>query len=466
MSPRPDSTFLLEAIADVFGGRGDVYPADAAGGAYLHDGTASRGINGHADAVAVPYDTGAVADLLAWCNNNRIPVTVRGGGTGLAGGAVPSGGVVLSLEGLNRIRSFEPDWWRMEVEAGVTTAEARGLAAGAGLYLPPDPGSAGRSTIGGNVATNAAGPHSFKYGPFSAWVTGLEVVLASGEILLVGGRVRKDVAGYDLKSLFVGSEGELGVVTAVRLRLIPMPASRLPAVFSFPNPSAAQRAMAACMRSGVSPAAIEFLDAATMRNAGSGLDRITGDGFDEASFVLIVETDGSADEASASRRRIASALEPDADGVWLPDDLDQTGELWRWRSQVSDRIVAAAGGKAGEDICVPTDRLAEAVEGVHRVAADAGLEACCWGHAGDGNVHANLLVGPQADQTALAATTAKLFELALSLGGTITGEHGVGRVKRQALPAQLGPVATGLNHGLKQVFDPNRTLNRREPARY
>src|SRR5881409_1073350 len=197
--------------------------------AYLHDETEARGLLGRADAVALPRTAEEVAEVVAWCYARGVPVVPRGGGTGYAAGAVPiGGGVVIALERLARVRSFDPLVWRMEVEAGMTTADVRRVAREGGLLFPPDPGAAEQSQIGGNIATNAGGPHAFKYGVTGAWVTGLEAVVPPGEVVAVGGSARKDVAGYDLKSLLIGSEGTLGVVTAAWLRLLPAPEASLP----------------------------------------------------------------------------------------------------------------------------------------------------------------------------------------------------------------------------------------------
>src|SRR5213083_543801 len=199
--------------------------------AYLTDQTEARGLSGHADAVALPRSSEEVAEVVAWCYAHGVAVVPRGGGTGYAGGAVPlDGGVVLSLERLDHVRSFDPLLWRIEVEAGLRTAELRRIAREGGLLFAPDPGAAEQSQIGGNIATNAGGPHAYKYGVTGAWVLGLEVVVAPGELVRFGGPVRKDVAGYDLKSLLIGSEGTLGLVTAAWLRLVPAPEAALPVI--------------------------------------------------------------------------------------------------------------------------------------------------------------------------------------------------------------------------------------------
>ncbi|MFQ5426544.1 MAG: FAD-binding oxidoreductase, partial [Gaiellales bacterium] len=228
---------------------------------YLEDATRIRGLRGRADAVALPATVDAVAELIAWCYGRDIPIIPRGGGTGYAGGAVPlDGGVVLSLERLRRIRAFDPLLWRAHVEAGVTTLEVRRLARESGLFFPPDPGAAEQSQIGGNIATNAGGPHAFKYGVTGAWVTGIEAVVPPGDVITVGGPIRKDQAGYDLKSLLIGSEGTLGVITAAWLRLHPAPESFLPVVGVYQDTRAGCEALETVLGSGLVPATLEYLD--------------------------------------------------------------------------------------------------------------------------------------------------------------------------------------------------------------
>ena len=230
-------------------GPGAVVPATAE---YLTDATEHRGIKGSADAVALPATTEAVASAVAWCYERGVPIVPRGGGTGFAGGAVPlDGGVVLSLERMTRVRAFEPLLWRICVEAGVPHAEVRRLARENGLLFPPDPGAAEQSQIGGNIATNAGGPHAFKYGVTGAWVTGLEAVVPPGEIVEIGGAIRKDVAGYDLKSLLMGSEGTLGVITAAWLKLLPAPEAALPVVAFHGGADAGCRAIEEVLGAGL-----------------------------------------------------------------------------------------------------------------------------------------------------------------------------------------------------------------------
>ncbi len=280
---------------------GDAFVLDGVPAAYLSDATEARGLRGHADAVVLPRTAAEVAEVVAWCYEHDVPITPRGGGTGFAGGAVPFGGVVLGLERLRSVRSIDPLLWRMEVEAGVTTADVRRLARENGLLFPPDPGAAEQSQIGGNVATNAGGPHAFKYGVTGDWVTGVEAVVAPGELISVGGAIRKDVAGYDLKSLLVGSEGTLGVVTSVWLNLMPAPEAVAPIVSLHDGTAAGCEALARVVGSGLPVAALEYLDAETVRRSADSFPVPLGHG-----FLVLAEVDGSPEEVARLR---ASALE-------------------------------------------------------------------------------------------------------------------------------------------------------------
>jgi glycolate oxidase subunit GlcD len=425
---------------------------------YLADETETRGLHGHADAVALPRSAEEVAEIVGWCYEHGVPIVPRGGGTGYAAGAVPiDGGVVLALERLTRVRSFEPTLWRMEVEAGVTTAEVRRRAREGGLLFPPDPGGAEQSQIGGNVATNAGGPHAYKYGVTGAWVTGVEAVVAPGELVQLGGPLRKDVAGYDLTALLVGSEGTLGVITSVWLRLTPAPEAAWPVVAFFDDVGGGCGAIRRVVGTGLPAAAIEYLDENTMRLAGAGFPAEIPAG----TFCILTEADGSHDEAARIREDLIEVLGEDARAVHAPDSSEEIAALWRWREGVTLRVQAHRGGKVGEDIAVPLERLAEAIHESLAIGARLGLPAASWGHAGDGNLHTTYLIDRDAgdERRTAAVASDELFELALRLGGTISGEHGVGALKRAWLERRLGPKAAELHAAVKHAFDPQHLLN-------
>jgi glycolate oxidase subunit GlcD len=451
---------------------------ESPGQAELSDATEAHGLAGYADAVALPRDAEEVAAVLAWCYEHDVALTPRGGGTGFAGGAVPlEGGVVLDLRHLNRVRSLDPALWRAEVEAGVTTAALRRRARENGLLFPPDPGAAEQSQIGGNIATNAGGPHTFKYGATGAWVTGLEAVLAPGEIVQIGGAVRKDVAGYDLRSLLIGSEGTLGIVTAAWLRLIPAPERAYPVLALYPDARAGTAAVRAILAAGVQASAIEYLDNATMALAGGCPATVDATLDATDSFAVLAEVDGDEETALRARGELLEALgnaraiyAPGAGGdactarttaTGMESEVEQIRALWRWRAGVPYAVQAPRSGKLSEDIVVPLDRLQEAIEGTLEIGARHGLAACSWGHAGDGNLHATMLLNPtdRAEVARAESAATDLFELAVRLGGSISGEHGLGTVKSGHLGVQWAGAALELHEGIKRLFDPKGLLN-------
>ncbi|HEY3962029.1 MAG TPA: FAD-linked oxidase C-terminal domain-containing protein, partial [Gaiellaceae bacterium] len=409
--------------------------------------------------VVLPATTEEVAAVMRWCYENDMPLTARGGGTGLAGGAIPvNGGVVIGFERLNRVRQFDPLLWRMHVEAGVTTGDVQRLARESGLRFPPDPGAAEISQIGGNIACNAGGPHAFKYGVTGHWVTGLEVVVPPGEIVRIGGPIRKDVAAYDLKSLLVGSEGTLGLITAAWLRLVPAPELELPVIGFYRDADAGISAIERVLASGVVPAAIEYLDGVTLEYSGGAYPFGVPD---EAAFMVITEADGATSEARRAASELRAALADDALAVHTPENATEVAELWRWRGGAAFAILAQRGGAYSEDIAVPLDRLRDVARETFAIGERHGVPSLSFGHAGDGNIHSTFLFSPEDTDEERRADAAchELFELALRLGGTISGEHGIGWLKRGQLKHQLGPTGYDLHQRIKQAFDPKNLLN-------
>ena len=429
---------------------------DGVPAAYLADATEARGLRGRADAVVLPRTAAEVAEVVAWCYEHDVPITPRGGGTGFAGGAVPLGGIVLGLERLRSVRSIDPLLWRMEAEAGVTTSDVRRRARENGLLFPPDPGAAEQSQIGGNVATNAGGPHAFKYGVTGDWVTGVEAVVAPGELVQVGGAIRKDVAGYDLKSLLVGSEGTLGIVTSVWLNLMPAPEAVAPVVSLHADTAAGGAALARVLGSGLPVAALEYLDAETLRRSVDSFPVPLGQG-----FLVLAEVDGSPEEVERLRAAVLEVLGEDALSVWAPETAAEIASLWRWRDGVSLAVQVERGGKVSEDIVVPFDRLPEAIAETLAIGERHGLAACSWGHAGDGNLHSTFLIDPasEAERGRAEEAAEELFDLAVRLGGSISGEHGLGLVKGGRLERQWSPAAVALHRSIKAAFDPKGLLN-------
>jgi glycolate oxidase subunit GlcD len=423
---------------------------------YNVDATRRRGVAGRADAVALPGSAEDVAAVVRWCYAHDVPIVPRGGGTGLVGGAAPSeGGVVLSLQRLRAVRELEPALWRMHVEAGVSTRDVQRLARENGLMFAPDPGAAEQSQIGGNVATNAGGPHALKYGVTGAWVTGLEAVLAPGELVQLGGWARKDVAGYDLKSVLIGSEGTLGVITAVRLRLLPAREATIALVVFMHDRADGCAAMLEIVAAGVEPSALDFADAEALSLVAGGYP---GEPPDGAGFVLLVEVDGSAEEAERACAAVLDALGARALAIDRPASA---AALWRWRDGFNGVVTGVRGAKVSEDVSFPVERLAEGLERFEQIAERHGMRSCAWGHGGDGNVHATVLVDPKSETELAAAEAvgAELFALVDELGGSIAAEHGTGLLKSGRLAGRWDARAVELHEQIKRAFDPKGLLN-------
>jgi glycolate oxidase subunit GlcD len=423
---------------------------------YNSDASRRRELRGHADAVAVPGSAQEVAEVVRWCYAHDVAIVPRGGGTGLTGGAVPTdGGVVLSLERLRAVRELAPALWRMLPEAGVSTRDVQRLARENGLFFGPDPGASEQSQIGGNVATNAGGPHALKYGVTGAWVTGLEAVLAPGELVQLGGWARKDVAGYDLKDLLIGSEGTLGVITAVRLRLLPAREATVAMVVLLATREQGCTAMLDVPAAGLEPAAMDFVDGETLAYVAAGY---AGELPAGAGFALLLEFDGTRERC----RQQADALRELLGGVALaieqPADVQA---LWQWRDGFNGVVTGVRGAKVSEDVSFPVERLQEGLERFERIARGHRLRSCAWGHGGDGNVHATVLVDATDEQELDRAHLVgdELFALVGELGGSIAAEHGVGWLKRGLLGAQWDGRAVQLHEQIKRVFDPKGLLN-------
>ncbi len=437
---------------------GDAGVGDPGDRRWWQDATESQGLSARPDAVVLPVSTEEVRAVVAWCCAHEVPVVPRGGGSGFAGGAVPvHGGVVVALDRMTRVRSFDPLLWRIHVEAGLRTSELRRIVRESGLLFPPDPGAAEQSQIGGNIATNAGGPHAFKYGVTGRWVTGLEAVVPPGEVVEVGGPLRKDVAGYDLKSLLIGSEGTLGIVTAAWLRLIPAPEAAAPVIALYPDVRAGCAAIERVLGSGIQAAALEYLDAGALAAAGAAAP------FDvpAGAFAVIAEADGSVAETEAVAEALREALGEDALVLHAPEGAADVAALWRWRDGVAIAVTAQRGGKMSEDVVVPLERLGDAIEATLEIGARHGLEACSWGHAGDGNLHATFLLGAtdRDEITRAQEAAAELFATAAAMGGTISGEHGLGLVKSGHLHRQWNEPTLALHRAVKNAIDPQNLMN-------
>ncbi|WP_306207605.1 FAD-binding oxidoreductase [Actinoplanes sp. RD1] len=402
---------------------------------------------GEPAAVVFPAGPAEVQAVLGAAHAAGTPVVPRGAGTSMTGAATAGAGtVVLDLSRMNRILAIDPVDGVAVAEPGVITADLDRAAAEHGLGYAPDPASFEISTIGGNIATNAGGLRCAKYGVTRDSVLGLDVVLADGRRISTGTATVKGVAGYDLTGLFVGSEGTLGVIVGATLRLRVIPPARATVAASFPDAGAAA---AACATLPVQPVLAELLDAATI----AAIDAATGATLAaRGGALLIVQTDGAGEG-----ELVAAALAPAATSV----EVSTTGtDLLAARRQALPAI-ERLGRPLIEDIAVPRSRVAEAITGITAIAEAHGVRICTLAHAGDGNVHPIIVTDPAEPgiPPAAAAAADAIFELALKLGGTITGEHGVGTLKREWLAAELGPVQHALQRGLKDLFDPRGILN-------
>ena len=424
---------------------------------YNRDSSNRRGVEGRADAVVLPGSAQEVAAVVAWCYQHDVPIVPRGGGTGLVGGAVATqGGVVCSLERLRGMRELEPGLWRMFPEAGVSTRDVQRLARENGLFFAPDPGAAEQSQIGGNVATNAGGPHALKYGVTGAWVAGVEAVLAPGELVQVGGWAGKDVAGYDLKSLLVGSEGTLGVITAVRLRLLPAPETAIPLIVFLPTREEGCAAICSVFAAGLRPSVLDFMDAGTLAITAACLPG-------RGATAVGLRADLRGGRLTGARRSPSatawSSCSAQVRSLCTSPPIARA--LWRWRDGANPAVTAARGAKVSEDVVFPLERFAEGLERFEQIASAHGLDSCAWGHGGEGNVHATVLVDPSSDAELDAAEGVgeELFALVVELGGSVAGEHGVGWLKRGRLASQWDRRAVELHEQIKRAFDPKGLLN-------
>ena len=442
----------------------------AVGAAYVETDDAARAAYGAdalkrgrpADAVVLPADTQQVAAVVKVCAAHRVPVVPRGAGTGYTGGSVPvHGGVVLSLERMNRILEIDEANLVAIVEPNVITGDLQDAVEKVGLFYPPDPASLRQSVIGGNVAECAGGPRAFKYGTTKQYVLGLEAVLPTGEIVETGGKVVKNVVGYDLTHLLVGSEGTLAIITKIVLRLVPKPPMQATLRASFRDVEAAVQAVTNVIRERVVPAALELVDGDSLEAVARYL-QVRSLAPEGTGAILLIEVDGVpaavADEAARVERacRDAGATE-----ILRAQDEAERQELWRVRRELSYSLKTITPLKYNHDVVVPKGRIPELFALVRSIRESHRLRIPLFGHAGDGNIHVNIMVDP-ADQEEIARAHAAervLFEGVVALEGSISGEHGIGFAKAPFVPIELSAEAIALMKRVKRAFDPLGILN-------
>lgn len=417
---------------------------------------------GHpADIVVLPSTTGEVAAIAGLCHAERVPLVPRGAGTGYTGGAVPlRGGVVLSLERFDRILQIDEENLLAIVQPHVVCGVLQEAVEARGLFYPPDPASLSRSTIGGNIAECAGGPRAFKYGTTKRYVLGLEAVLPTGEIVRTGGKSVKNVVGYDLTQLIVGSEGTLAIVTEATLRLVPKPPAAAAMRATFASVTDAVRAVSAIVRARVVPAALELMDAESLSALEAYLQESLAPSGTQA--LLLIECDGFEAAVREEIAQVAAACRATAaTDVQVARDEAERQAIWRLRRELSYSLRTVASVKFNHDVVVPKGRIPELFALVERLRAAYGIRIPCFGHVGDGNIHVNIMVN--ADDVARMARVPEaeraLFEGVVALEGSITGEHGIGFSKARYLPLELSPETIALMRRVKRAFDPNDILN-------
>jgi glycolate oxidase len=413
------------------------------------------------DVAVFATSTEMVSKVLRFANENGIPVTPRGAGVGYVGGCVPARrGIALSLARMNRIKEIHPADGVAVVEPGVITGVLQAAARERGLFYPPDPASLKECSLGGNIATNAGGPRCLKYGVTRNYILGLEVVLANGDILRTGGRTHKNKTGFDLIGMFVGSEGLLGVVTEATLRLLPFPPARAVLSASFPALQQASDAVQRILAAGYLPAALEVADAFTLNAARQHLGQSI---VPEGEGHLLVEIDGQPDSVKGEAAALAQLLRSNGALHLREAHGDEEGEkLWELRRKFSESLKSTGLVKLNEDIVVPRSRLVDLAEFAAGLRAKYGFPVACFGHAGDGNIHTNVMAAdydkPEVREKVGLALD-ELFTQVLAWGGVITGEHGVGLAKMRWWPQATSPVSRNVHAALKHALDPKGILN-------
>jgi len=414
--------------------------------------------------VLKPRTAEEVSAIMGICNQHRIPVTPRGAGTGLSGGALPQlGGVLISTERMNAIIEIDERNGQVTTEPGVITEVLQDAVKERGLFYPPDPSSRGSCSIGGNIAENSGGPKAVKYGVVKDYVLNLQLVLPTGEIIWTGANVLKNSTGYNLTQLVVGSEGTLGIVTKIVLKLLPLPKYDLLMLVPFRSLERAGEAVSAIFRAGFTPSALELVEIDALKITSRHVNSVLPV-HDDIEAHLIIEVDGNHPEAlQAEMEAIAALLEDYGAGedILFADDAVQKAELWKLRRRVAE-AVKVDGYTIEEDTVVPRAALPVLIRGVKELGRQYGFHAVCYGHAGDGNLHIRIKkegsVNSQ-DDPAMVESLRALFLLVRELGGTISGEHGIGLVQKGYLDIVFGEVHLDLMRRIKQVFDPNNILN-------
>lgn len=426
--------------------------------AYSFDGTFQQRMP---EAVLLPKTTEEVSRILSLANKTETTITTRGAGTSLSGGAIPSvEGLVLDLAQMNAIHEIDTRNSVAVAQPGVITSDLHHAVEEKGLFYPPDPASLQQCTIGGNVACNSGGPRCLKYGVTKDFVLGMTVVLANGSILNLGGKLVKNVTGYQLMQLFVGSEGTLGVITEVTLRLIPYPRMRKTAIAMFKSLDHASEAVTAIIGAGILPVALELLDRATLDIVTQYRDLTFPQ---ETNALLIIEQDGNDENAIQNDIKSMTAICREIGAIECNEAANEQERqaIWETRRVASGALGRAAPNKLGEDIAVPRSQIPEMIRRIHEIGEKHQFKIAVFGHAGDGNLHPNFLFDKKipGELKRLEVAASEVFQVALELGGTLSGEHGIGTLKKEFLVDDLGKQTVDIMQDIKNVFDPKKILN-------
>jgi len=416
------------------------------------------------EVVLKPIGTNEVSAILAYCNEHHIPVTAIGGRTGLSGGALSiHGGVGLSMEKMNSIVHIDELNLQVTVEPGVITQVLQETVAAKGLYYPPDPSSRGSCFIGGNLAENAGGPRAVKYGVTKDFVLNLEVVLANGQVIHTGANTLKNSTGYNLTQLMVGSEGTLGIITKAVLKLVPLPKHNLLMLVPFFDAAQACEAVSAIFRAGITPSALEFMERDAIDWVLQFVDDVHVPVEKEIQAHLLIEVDGNHMDALMADCEVISEVvqQFNCGEILFADDEAQKAQLWKLRRKVAEAVKSNSVYKE-EDTVVPRFELPALLKGVKEIGTHYGFRSVCYGHAGDGNLHVNIIKGELSDTTwneELPKAIRAIFKLCVSLGGTLSGEHGIGLVQRDYMDIAFGEAELSCMKKIKKVLDGNQILN-------
>ncbi|MGI4020587.1 MAG: FAD-binding oxidoreductase [Janthinobacterium lividum] len=428
---------------------------------YSHDET--EDLHFYPEVLVKPQTSAQISELMKLANQHQIPVTPRGGGTGLSGGALPvNGGLLIAMEKFNKILEIDERNLQATVEPGVITEVFMNAAAEKGLLYPVDPASKGSCFIGGNVSHGSGGPRVVKYGTIREYILNLEVVLPTGEVIWTGANTLKFASGYNLTQLMIGSEGTLGIITKIVVKLVPKPTQDLLMLASFQTDEDACAAVSAIFRAGVIPSAVEFMERKGVEWVMQH-DAISFDLKPEVSSFLLIEVDGNnMDVLFSDCEKINEVLEQhQCLDVLFADSSAQKEELWRLRRTMAVSVKSNSVYKE-EDTVVPRAELPHLMKGIKSIGTKYGFESVCYGHAGDGNLHVNIIKANMSDDdwnNQIKHGIREIFELTVSLGGTISGEHGIGLVQKDYMSLKFSEIHLNLMRGIKQVFDPNGILN-------